>query len=56
MGRKKKDEVDKKIHFGISIHPELAILVDKQSKKEGENKSKFIEKVIKKYLDENDKK
>ncbi len=38
---------DKKPSFGITIHPELAKLLEVQSEKEGMSKSGFIENILK---------
>ena len=50
MGRKKIDPKEKKIHFGISIHPDLGKLLEEQSKKENKSLSRFIEDVMKEHL------
>jgi metal-responsive CopG/Arc/MetJ family transcriptional regulator len=50
MGRKKMNTEDKKPSFGITIHPELAKLLEEQSEKEGMSKSGFIENILKKKI------
>jgi len=57
MPRKKMKPEDKKINFGITIHPEILELLEKQSKKENKSKSKLIEDVMKEHFknkDDND--
>lgn len=54
MGRKKIKPEKKKIHFGISIHPELGEMLKEQSEKENKSISKFIEDVMKKHLKKDD--
>ena len=41
---------DKKPSFGITIHPELAKLLEEQSEKEGMSKSGFIENILKEKI------
>lgn len=56
MGRKKIEPENKKIHFGVSIHPELAKLIDKYSKNDNKSISKFIEDImIEHFKKENNK-
>jgi adenylosuccinate synthase len=50
MSRKKMDKKDKKAGFGITIHPELAKLLEQQSKKEGLSKSSLIENILKEKI------
>ena len=45
MGRKTKQEKDKKVKFGISLNP----LIFKQMVKEKINKSRLIEKLLTEY-------
>jgi len=56
MGRKKIEPEKKKIHFGISIHPELGKILKEQSKKENKSISKLIEDVLKEHLKNNEDK
>ena len=53
MGRKKINPENKKIHFGVSIHPELGKLVEEYSKKENKSISEFIENVVKEHIKNN---
>lgn len=54
MPRKKMCPEEKKVNFGITIHPELLKLLEEQSKKENKSRSELIEDVMKEYL-KNDK-
>jgi len=47
---KKMKPEDKKINFGITIHPELVKLLEEQSKKEKKSKSKLIEDVMREHF------
>ena len=47
MGRKKIKPNDKKISFGITLHPEIARLLEIISEKEGMSKSGLIEYILK---------
>ena len=47
VGRKKLKQIDKKISFGITIHPEVAKLLEEISEKEGMSKSGLIEYILK---------
>jgi len=48
MGRKKIK--NKKINFGITIHPMLYKLLTEQAKKENKSRSKLIEDVMLEHL------
>ena len=48
MGRNKKEKEKQKVRFGISISPEINKTLDSLMI----NKSKLIESLLKKYLDE----
>jgi len=48
MGRKKKEKNDQKVRFGISVSPEI----NKSLEVLMVNKSKLIEALLKKYLDD----
>jgi hypothetical protein len=48
MGRPKKRKEEHRAKFGISIDPELFVLLSK----ENTSKSKFIEKLVKKHYEE----
>ncbi len=54
MGRKKMNKEDKKPSFGITIHPELAKILEEQSEKEGMSKSAFIESILKEKIKKED--
>jgi metal-responsive CopG/Arc/MetJ family transcriptional regulator len=54
MGRKKIDPENKKIHFGVTLHPELGKILEERSKKENKSISKFIEDVMKEHLKNNE--
>lgn len=47
MGRPKKRKEDHRVKFGISISPELFVLLGKEKI----NKSKFIEKLVIEYYE-----
>ena len=53
MGRKKINKEEKKSSFGITIHPELAKLLEEQSEKEGLSKSNLIENILKEKINKN---
>ena len=48
MGRNKKDKEKQKVRFGVSISPEINKVLDSIMI----NKSKLIESLLKKFLDE----
>ena len=50
MPRKKMNPEEKKINFGITIHPELLKLLEEQSKKENKSRSELIEDVMKEHF------
>ena len=50
MARKKINKEDKKINFGITLHPELVKLLKEQAEKECKSKSELIEDIMKDYL------
>jgi hypothetical protein len=50
MGRKKFKPEEKKINFGITLHPEVIDMLEKQAEKEGLSKSELIEKSLKQKL------
>lgn len=49
MRRKLKDE-EKNIKFGITIHPELAKILNDLSKKEKKTKSKIIQEIMNEHF------
>jgi metal-responsive CopG/Arc/MetJ family transcriptional regulator len=51
--RKKIPEEDKRKTISVSIHPDLVELLEKYTKENDINKSKVVEKLLKKYLDKN---
>lgn len=55
MGRKSINKEDKKVGFGITLHPELVKLLDEQSEKEGLSKSALIENVLKNKIKSEEK-
>ena len=56
MGRKKKDEADKKYELTISINENLLKKIDELVEKEGDNRSRFIEKLLIEYVDQKKRK
>jgi hypothetical protein len=54
MPRKKIENKDKKVSFGITIHPELDKLLEEQSNKNNISKSQLIENIMVEYLKNND--
>ena len=56
MGRKSINKEDKKVGFGITLHPELVKLLDEQSEKEGLSKSALIEDVLRNKIDNSNEK
>ena len=53
MPRKKLEDIDKKVSFGITIHPELDKLLEKYSVEKKISKSKLIEDIMNDYLKNN---
>lgn len=54
--RKKINDKDKKVSFGITIHPELYKILDEYTNNNDISKSKFIEKIMSDYIkNKNDK-
>ena len=53
MSRKKLEDINKKVSFGITIHPELDKLLEKYSQEKNISKSKLIEDIMIKYLKNN---
>lgn len=51
MGRKKKEEVEKKVKIGVSVDPELP----KYFKDKSINVSSLINKLLKEYIKNGDK-
>ena len=50
MGRKKKNEQDKKQNVSVSLNPDILELLEKYSKTSNQNKSEIIEEILKKYF------
>lgn len=50
MSRKKMDDVEKKVSFGITIHPELYKLLENYSTEKNISKSKLIENIMNNYI------
>lgn len=53
VGRNKIDKSVKKISFGITLHPEIAKLLETLSEKEGISKSSLIEYILKEKFKNN---
>lgn len=53
VGRNKIDKNVKKISFGITLHPEIAKLLETISEKEGMSKSGLIEYILKEKFKNN---
>ena len=51
MARHKMKDEDKKVSFGITIHPELAKLIEEESKNKNIPISQIIESVMKKHFE-----
>jgi hypothetical protein len=54
VGRNKIDKNVKKISFGITLHPEIAKLLETISEKEGMSKSGLIEYILKEKFNNNE--
>ena len=54
MPRKKIDDKDKKVGFGVTFHPEIHKLLESEAKKLKISKSKLIEDIMVEYLKNND--
>lgn len=51
MSRQKMKEEDKKVTFGITIHPELHKLIKQEANDKNIPVSQIVEKVMKTYLE-----